>query len=102
MKDNTMHQEWRTVQLFLTPDYVAEVQVKAGGSGQVKCNCVAFQKSLRCNHVKHVKKVMKDNEGNYSINIPHEVDEELLELALEDAELFRQFIIDYGKVEVID
>ena len=92
---------WRTVQLFLTGDYIAEVEVHAS-TKELRCNCAGFKKIKRCNHVKFVKKEMRNNDGNYTIKIPHHVDEELVELALEDAEMFRQFVIDYGKVEVID
>lgn len=92
---------WRTVQLFLTENYVAEVEVHSA-TKQIRCNCLTYKKISRCNHAKFVKTEMKNNDGHYTVKIPHEIDPDLVELAIEDAEMFRQFIIDYGKVEVID
>jgi hypothetical protein len=92
---------WRTVQLFLTEDYIAEVEVHSA-TKEIRCNCPVSKKRKSCSHIKYVKAEMKNSDGNYTIKIPTHVDEDLVEMALEDAEMFRQFIIDYGKVEVID
>jgi hypothetical protein len=92
---------WRTVQLFLTENYIAEVEVHSD-TKEVRCNCPNSSKLKQCSHIKFVKAEMKNSDGNYTIKIPQHVDEELVDMALQDAELFRQFIIDYGKVEVID
>lgn len=102
MKERVVDQAWRTVQLFLTKDYVAEVEINVRDNQNIRCNCLGFSRLKRCNHIKFVKSTMMNNAGHYTVHIPHEVDEELAEMAMEDAELFRQFIIDYGKVEVVD
>jgi DNA gyrase/topoisomerase IV subunit B len=102
MKEYTMESSWRTVQLFLTKDYVAEVEVNATNSKEIRCNCKGFKGLGRCNHIKYVKKHMQTNDGHYTIQIPREVDEDLAEMAMSDSEMFRQFIIDYAKVEVLD
>lgn len=102
MREFTMQSTWRTVQLFLTKDAIAEVEVNSANNKEVRCNCKGYNKLSRCNHVKYVKKAMQENHGHYTISIPHHVEEELLELAMSDSEMFRQFIIDYAKVEVLD
>lgn len=102
MREYIMQDDWRTVQLFLTKDYVAEVEINSANNAQVRCNCVGYAKLKRCNHVKFVKTQMVSNDGHYTIHIPTAVDDDLAAMAMEDAEMFRQFIIDYGKVEVID
>lgn len=102
MKEFTVESDWRTVQLFLTKEYVAEVEVNSADNREVRCNCKGYINFSRCNHVKYVKKHMQGNNGHYTIKIPQEVDEDLAEMAMTDSEMFRQFIIDYAKVEVLD
>jgi hypothetical protein len=41
------------------------------------------------------------NHGAYSIKVPDDVDDDEAFEALEDPELFRSFIVKYGKVLVI-
>lgn len=102
MREFTMQSTWRTVQLFLTKDAIAEVEVNSANNKEVRCNCKSYSSFSRCNHVKYVKKSMQENNGHYTISIPHDVDEELVAMAMSDQELFRQFIIDYAKVQVLD
>ena len=102
MRESTMQSSWRTVQLFLTKDAVAEVEVNSLNNKEVRCNCKNYNSISRCSHVKYVKKAMQENNGHYTISIPHHVDEELMTMTLSDHEMFRQFIIDYAKVEVLD
>lgn len=103
MSEYTMEDSgWRTVQLFLIKTGVAEVSINTGPTKSVHCTCPVFEKSKRCKHQKYVKAQIMENDGNFTINIPYEVDEDLMQMAIEDKELFRQFIIEYGKVEVID
>jgi hypothetical protein len=44
---------------------------------------------------------MQENEGHYTVSIPVEVDDEDAIAATSSAEAFRNFIIKYGRVEVI-
>lgn len=101
MKDLTMAAEWRTVQLFLGDSGVCEVQIDSNDPRQVRCNCKGEMGNTRCVHVKHVKLVMNNNDGHYAISIPDDVDEDEVMIAMTDAELFRDFIIRHGKVEVL-
>jgi hypothetical protein len=102
MKETTVDIKWCTVQLFLEEYGVAEVEVDQEHNKKVRCNCPSFSRMARCKHAKYVKENMERNNGHYSIHIPMEVDEKDAIEALRDPVLFRDFIIKYGKVEVID
>jgi len=93
---------WRTVQVFLEDYGVIEVEVDQENNQKARCTCPGFMRAGRCKHTKHVKDVMAENDGHYSIHIPVDVDEAEAIRALRDPELFRDFVIKYGKVEVID
>lgn len=101
MKEVSMDIDWRTVQLFIGEDGVSEVSIDADNHRKVRCNCKAFNTSARCKHTKFVRASMEDTNGHYSIHIPVDIsDEEAIE-AMSDADSFRDFIIKYGKVEVL-
>lgn len=97
-----MEIDWRTVQLFLDENGVYEVEVDADNNKRVRCNCSTFKLSARCKHAKFVKTNMEAGQGNYSIQIPVEVSDEEAFKAMSSSDSFRDFIIKYGKVEVID
>jgi transposase len=102
MKEVSMDITWRTVQVFLEDYGVIEVEVDQENPTKARCTCPGFERTARCKHVKHVKESMEENEGHYSIYIPVEVDEQEAFKAMSDPTLFRDFIIKYGKVAVID
>lgn len=97
MKDTLMTEDWRTVQLFLGDNGVCEVEVDSNKPSNIRCNCG----TSRCAHVKHVRKIMDENEGHYTISVPAEIDEMEALVAMSSAEEFRNFIVKYGKVEVL-
>lgn len=96
--------DWRTVQLFLDESTmgVFEVEIDAENHKKARCSCPSFSRQATCKHVRFVKSAMKDSDGHYSIQIPVEISDEEALLAMSNAEAFRDFIIKYGKVEVID
>lgn len=101
MRENVMTHDWRTVQLFLEPSGVAEVEVDSLNAKLVKCTCSSYNSVRGCAHTKYVKKNMQENEGHYTVSIPVEIDDEDAIAATSSAEAFREFIIKYGRVEVI-
>lgn len=103
MKDVTMDIDWRTVQMFLdeTTFGVFEVQIDSDNNRKVRCDCPAFSNSARCKHVKFVKNKMNENDGHYAIKIPVEISDEEAFIAMSDSDSFRDFIIQYGTIEVI-
>jgi hypothetical protein len=102
MRGLNMEIDWRTVQLFLDDSGVSEVEIDAEDSTNVKCSCKVFFRSSRCKHSKYVRNEIENNYGNYAIKVPVDIDDEEALEAMSSSETFREFIIKYGKVEVID
>lgn len=101
MKATKMLSDWRTVQLFLDNNGVFEVQVDSLSKFLVRCSCRGEKPQAKCAHAKFVRENMMANDGHYTVHIPAEVDEDIAAEAMADAEAFRNFIIKYGKVEVL-
>jgi hypothetical protein len=102
MRGLDMEIDWRTVQLFLDDSGVSEVEIDSEDSSKVRCDCKAFFRSARCKHTRYVRAEMLRNDGNYAIKVPMDIsDEEALD-AMSSSTTFREFILKYGKVEVID
>lgn len=101
MKDVQLVSEWRTVQLFLGEEGIAEVEVDSLRPNSARCSCSRFEAKNKCDHVKRVKEVMSSNNGHYTVHIPVEIEDNEAEEAMLSAEAFRNFIIKYGKVEVL-
>jgi hypothetical protein len=101
VKDLTMASDWRTVQLFLSEEGVAEVQVDSLQKHVARCDCRSYRMKSKCEHVKYIQKIMEANDGHYTVHIPVEIKDEEAEEAMKNAESFRNFIIKYAKVEVL-
>lgn len=93
--------EWRTLQLFLGDEGISEVSVDASDIRKVRCNCKMFLKIARCKHANFVRTKLDTNKGAYDFKVPEDVDEDELSFASQDVEGFRNFIIKYGKIEVL-
>ena len=116
MEDLEMTTDWRTVQIFLVEDgprkdlnesylgteiYSCEVEVDSDNKTNVRCTCKGFENRSRCKHTIYVKNSMKENNGHFNLTIPEEVPNEEVEEALDNAELFRQFVINHTKIEFL-
>lgn len=98
-----MSNNWRTVQIFLEPTNfnIYEVEISQDSPENVRCNCKTFSSNNQCKHSRFVKNHMKKNGGHYAVQIPREIPDNEVINAMEDAESFRKFIINYAKIEVI-
>jgi hypothetical protein len=98
-----MKQKWRTVQIFLEPTNfnIYEVEISQESAENVRCNCRTFSTNKFCKHTKFVKDSMKKNGGHFAVQISSEISDDEVLAAMEDAESFRKFIINYAKIEVI-
>ncbi|CAB4128698.1 hypothetical protein UFOVP111_62 [uncultured Caudovirales phage] len=94
--------QWRTIQLFLEEYGVVEVELDQDNNQKVRCTCPSFSKAARCKHTRYVKDSMDKNEGHYAIQIKADVDEDDAVQAMKNANSFRDFVVKYAKVEVID
>lgn len=103
MRELNMDIEWRTVQLFMDNETgaISEVSIDPAVSTKVKCDCAEFQSKVRCKHSKFVREYMEEHDGHFSLFIPEEIDEEEAIEAMMTPEGFRNFVIRYGKVEVL-
>jgi hypothetical protein len=101
MKEVTMDIEWRTAQFFLEEEGICEVEVDDDQHNKLRCSCVGFAKAARCKHTKFVRDAMDANGGALQIQIPADMSDEEAILAMMNKDSFREFVIKYGKVEVI-
>jgi hypothetical protein len=102
MKEAAMDIQWRTIQLFLEEYGIVEVELDQENNQKVRCTCPSFSKAARCKHTRHVKASMEKNNGHYAIQIKADVDEAVAFKAMGNSESFRDFVVKYAKVEVID
>jgi len=91
---------WRTVQVFLSPTGVYEVQLRPNDTN-AQCSCPSYKIRNNCKHTKFVHERMAENDGHYAILVPDDVPEELATAANENAETFRNFVLKYARVEVL-
>jgi hypothetical protein len=92
---------WRTVQMFLGEEGVSEVCIDADNALNIKCTCPSYNKFKKCKHSTFVFNKVSENDGHYGVQIPDTVDDEIAFAALNDESSFRDFVIKYGKIEVL-
>jgi hypothetical protein len=102
MRGLDMEIDWRTVQMFIGDEGISEVQIDAENSTKMRCSCKSFSKAARCKHTKFVRNQTESNDGNYAIQVPVDISDEEAFDAMSSADTFREFILKYGKVEVLD
>jgi hypothetical protein len=100
-KEVEMSISWRTVQMFISDEGVAEVEVDAEFNDKIRCSCKAYSASSKCRHSKFVKNRMEDGEGHYIVQVPEDVDDDEAINAMKDATKWRAFVIKHGEVEVL-
>lgn len=98
MKDTTM--TWQITQLFLSETGVHEVYVHMD-SKKLKCNCEGFIARSNCKHARFVADRIKSNHGTYPVEVSNKAPHSEGAMASLDPELFRDFLIKYGKIQVI-
>ncbi|CAB4152494.1 Zinc finger, SWIM-type [uncultured Caudovirales phage] len=100
MKDKLMlDAEWRTIQFFLSPRGVFEVQVNTHEEG-IRCNCPGYETRKMCKHVRLVEARADENNGTYPLKVSSRATSKETEAATESSESFRNFVVKYGYIEV--
>ncbi len=96
--------EWRVIQLFLpshdSPLAVYEVEMEAA-TRRLRCNCPTYGMRQTCKHERLVRTRMKNNGGQYPLNLHVNASAHNSSELFKDRERFREFIIKYGQVEVL-
>ena len=103
-----MESEWRTVQIFISEELneknaleVSEVSIHADGPSNIRCTCKDYQKLALCKHTNYVIRKMEKNNGSFGLMIPEDIPDELAYSAFSEADSSRDFVINYGKIEVM-
>jgi hypothetical protein len=103
-----MENDWRTIQLFLGKELnkkgelvVNEVSIHAEQAKNIKCTCYGYAKLGNCVHVKFVEDKMTINNGSFGLLVPEHVSNDLAHESFLDSESARNFILNYGKIEVL-
>lgn len=99
MKEETMAIEWRTIQFFLDENGVIEVELQYEDPTKLRCSCGQLTK---CSHIRYVRDQFKNNNGIFDLEVPIDEDDDAMLEAFSSAKSFRDMIIKYGKVAVID
>jgi hypothetical protein len=91
---------WRTVQMFLTSMGIYEVEVNLE-TQETRCTCMGYAARSACAHANTVGNAARENGGVYPIKISSKATEEDAEEAQYSKEAFRNFVLKFGKVEVL-
>ena len=100
-KEAEMSISWRTVQMFISDEGVAEVEVDAELNDKIRCSCKAYSVSSKCRHSKFVKNRMNEGDGHYLVQVPEDVDDNEAITAMKDPSKWRAFVIQHGEIEVL-
>lgn len=91
---------WQTTQLFLSTDGVQEVSINME-SHKLRCTCDGYGVRNACKHTRFVKQRMDENGGIYPTEVSTRASRIDAIAASQDPTLFRELLINYGKIEVI-
>lgn len=90
-----MPDDWKTVQFFVTPLGVYEVEI--GSEARYRCTC----RREMCKHIRFVKAKAAENGGSYPVKIAHGVSEREIARARKSSRKFRELILKYAVPEVM-
>lgn len=96
----TKMDEWQITQLFLSDTGVHEVYINLDNK-KLKCNCEGFLERKNCKHARFVTLRMKENNGIYPVEISNRASRADSAFASLDPKMFRDFLLKYGKIEII-
>lgn len=91
--------DWRTVQFFLSPRGVFEVEIDLE-SEEVRCTCPGFVSRKVCKHTRVVLDRAKKNDGTYPLKISSRASKTEVVTANTSSDAFREFVVKYGYIEV--
>lgn len=104
MKEFQMTDDFRLVQVFLPQQNVSGpgiYEVSVGDTDEFNCTCPGFSARARCKHVEFVKARIETNNGTYPLEISSRATTDDAAKAQKSSKDFREFIIKFGKVEVL-
>ncbi len=104
MREFQMTDDFRLMQVFLPQSNVPGLgvyEVSVGDSDNFNCTCPGFSSRARCKHVNFVKARIETNNGTYPLEISSRATPDDADKAQKSSKNFREFIIRFGKVEVL-
>ena len=99
MKEVTM-EDWQITQVFLSETGVHEVYINLNNQ-KLRCNCDGYGIRSICKHTRFVKMRMDKNKGIYPVEVSDKVSHTESAMASLDPKIFRDFLIKYGRIEVV-
>ncbi|CAB4148140.1 Zinc finger, SWIM-type [uncultured Caudovirales phage] len=104
MREFQMTDDFRLMQVFLPQNNVPGpgiYEVSVGDDDEFNCTCPGFSGRARCKHVAFVKARIETNNGTYPLEISSRATTDDAAKAQKSTKDFREFIIKFGKVEVL-
>ena len=102
MKDTPVADNFKIVQIFLPQNSSPMVYEVSSNEKDFKCTCPIFESKNTCKHISFVLARIDANGGrNYPLEISNKATIEDAQKAQESVKNFREFIIKFGKVEVL-
>jgi hypothetical protein len=104
MREFQMTDDFRLMQVFLPQNNVPGpgiYEVSVGDDDDFNCTCPGFSGRARCKHVAFVKARIETNNGTYPLEISSRATTDDAAKAQKSSKDFREFIIKFGKVEVL-
>jgi hypothetical protein len=102
MREETM-EGIKVVQIFLNDNiHVGGIyEVSVTDDGSLVCSCPGFEVSKKsCKHIAYTADKVRKNHGVYPIKFSKPISEEEATMAEQSTELWREFYLKYGKIEV--
>lgn len=94
--------DWRTVQLFLSPRQPAVFEVEMNlEDATARCNCPTYKGRSVCRHTKFVVARLESNNGHYPLMVHENSQADDLTSVMTTGKKFRDFVVKYGRIEVL-
>lgn len=104
MKEAFVSEDLRLIQVFLTQQQTPGpgiFEVSSDKKDNLYCTCAGFRGRSFCKHVKFVEARIENNGGTYPLEISTRASQYDAENAQKSNASFREFVIRYGKIEVL-
>ena len=75
-------------------------EVSTSPDKDLSCNCPGFAAKSTCKHVALVESRIEAGNGKYPFNFSEKVTTNEIITAMQTEEMFREFVIKHGKVEI--
>ncbi len=92
---------WRLIQVFISPRYaVFEVEMHMTDN-RLRCTCPGWQRRKSCKHTEYITEHTDPSLATYATTLWRQPSVEETDSAVKSPESYRQFILTFGKIEVL-